>query len=156
MSDFLRLSDRSGEELVDLVELAVDLELLFSKRLDVDALKGYHLAMWWDGGGFRNRAAFELGAKFLREDLVGKESSPLARGHDLLEQPPPPSGQWSRIVDSLTVRRPTGIIKSAIDFDSETTSSLITILKMPVPVKSQSSLTFFLSQNENEIDKLPD
>lgn len=70
VSDFLRVFDRSGEELVDLIELAIDVETRFRQRSDSRPLAGYRVAMWWDGEGFRNRAAFELGASFLGANSV--------------------------------------------------------------------------------------
>ena len=65
VSDFLRVLDRSGDELLELVELAVELETRFVHRREFRPLAGYRMAMWWDGEGFRNRAAFELGASVL-------------------------------------------------------------------------------------------
>ncbi len=47
------------------MELAIDLEARAARRNDYRPLAGYRLAMWWDGEGFRNRAAFELGASIL-------------------------------------------------------------------------------------------
>ncbi|MFT4989487.1 MAG: ornithine carbamoyltransferase [Acidimicrobiales bacterium] len=46
MSDFLRVSDRSGEELVKLLELAIDLESRFTQRREDSSLTGYRVAMW--------------------------------------------------------------------------------------------------------------
>lgn len=70
MSDFLRVLDRTGDELLELVELAVDLETRFAQRQEFRPLAGYRMAMWWDGEGFRNRAAFELGASILGAESV--------------------------------------------------------------------------------------
>ena len=70
MSDFLRVLDRSGDELLELVELAVELETRFVHRREFRPLAGYRMAMWWDGEGFRNRAAFELGASVLGAESV--------------------------------------------------------------------------------------
>lgn len=63
--DFLRVSDYSAERLVAVVESAVGLESQFASRAVVPVLDGYRLAFWWDGAGFRNRVAFELGARLL-------------------------------------------------------------------------------------------
>ena len=67
---FLRVNDRSGQQLLDLIELSIDLQKRFVQRREFRPLAGYRLAMWWDGEGFRNRAAFELGASYLGADSV--------------------------------------------------------------------------------------
>jgi len=48
----------------------MDLEANFTQRREDSSLKGYRVAMWWDGAGFRNRAAFELGAALLGANAV--------------------------------------------------------------------------------------
>jgi ornithine carbamoyltransferase len=59
--DFLRLTDRSPGEIADLLDLAVRHHAAFSTRLPRRTLAGKRVAFVWDGEGFRNRVAFEIG-----------------------------------------------------------------------------------------------
>lgn len=58
---FLRVSDRTADQLVALFERAVASAATLTQRRPLRSLEGHRVALWWDGPGFRNRAAFELG-----------------------------------------------------------------------------------------------
>lgn len=60
-SDFLRLCDRSSEELTELFVRANGIREIFRPDFHSTSLRGKRVAFIWDGEGFRNRAAFELG-----------------------------------------------------------------------------------------------
>ncbi|MGH9210488.1 MAG: ornithine carbamoyltransferase [Acidimicrobiales bacterium] len=60
--DLLRLCDRTGAEIEGLIGRAAWLR---ANPRPPHSLGGRRLAFLWDGEGFRNRAAFELGARLL-------------------------------------------------------------------------------------------
>ncbi len=101
MNDFLRVTDRSGQDLLDLIELSIDLQQRFVQRREFRPLAGYRLAMWWDGEGVRNRAAFELGASSLGADSV-QIPGPVGAREDLADMGAY-LGNW---FDAVVVRTP--------------------------------------------------
>ena len=70
MRDFLRVSDRSGDEIRELIRHARGIEQAFRERRALELLNGQRVAMWWDADGFRNRVAFELAATWLGADVT--------------------------------------------------------------------------------------
>ena len=70
MRHFLRVSDRSGDVLQELIDAAIQLAPAFEERRTLDSLSGHRIAVSWEGDGFRNRVAFELGATLLGADVV--------------------------------------------------------------------------------------
>lgn len=59
--DFLSLLDLSSDEIPTLLDLAERLRADFLRGRLPRALENISVALIWDGGGFRNRVAFELG-----------------------------------------------------------------------------------------------
>jgi ornithine carbamoyltransferase len=60
-ADFLRVCDRSGSQLDSLLSAASDFKFRFEHRAQSAELQDRRVAFIWDGEGFRNRVAFELG-----------------------------------------------------------------------------------------------
>jgi ornithine carbamoyltransferase len=63
--DFLRLCDRSAAELAGLIQRAIQLRAAFAATTPQRTLADRRVGFIWDGEGFRNRAAFELGVQLL-------------------------------------------------------------------------------------------
>jgi ornithine carbamoyltransferase len=63
--DFLRLCDRSAADLARLIQRAAGLRAVFAAGTPQRTLAGRRVGFTWDGEGFRNRAAFELGVQLL-------------------------------------------------------------------------------------------
>jgi ornithine carbamoyltransferase len=63
--DFLRLCDRSAAELAGLIQRAAQLCNAFAAHTPQRTLAHRRVGFIWDGEGFRNRAAFELGVQLL-------------------------------------------------------------------------------------------
>jgi ornithine carbamoyltransferase len=61
--DLLRVCDRSGEEIVALLDRAAWLSQPDRRGEQPTSLLDKRVAFIWDGEGFRNRAAFELGVR---------------------------------------------------------------------------------------------
>ena len=99
--DFLHVHDRSGDELVALAESAKILKAQFGERRLPKLLEGRRLAMWWDGPGCRNPAAFELGIDLLGGIGVQIPGS-VGAGEDL-EDRGRYLGNW---FDAIIVRTP--------------------------------------------------
>lgn len=59
--DFLRVGDRSGSEIDRLLTRADEMRGAWMARMPPQWCAGRRVAFIWDGEGFRNRAAFELG-----------------------------------------------------------------------------------------------
>lgn len=68
--DLLRVDDRSPADIHRILAAAADLRNDFISRQLEPALEGVRLAAIWDGEGFRNRAAFDLGVRLLGGNLV--------------------------------------------------------------------------------------
>ena len=101
MSDFLRVHDRTADQLLRLVDEALVLEADFRHRRTRQELAGRRVAMWWDGEGFRNRAAFELGTALLGAVAVEIPGSVGAR--EAIEDMGAYLGNW---FDLIVVRTP--------------------------------------------------
>jgi ornithine carbamoyltransferase len=67
---FLSFFDLPADELRNLIERAVELKSAFDARMLRQLLQGKRIAAISDAEGFRNRVAFELGARLLGADLV--------------------------------------------------------------------------------------
>ena len=63
--DFLRVCDLSGPQVEYLLTDAPRFKLAFDRRMTSTELDGRRVAFIWDGEGFRNRVAFELGVPAL-------------------------------------------------------------------------------------------
>ena len=63
--DFLRVCDLSGPQVEQLLTDARRFKLAFDRRMTSTELDGRRVAFIWDGEGFRNRVAFELGVPAL-------------------------------------------------------------------------------------------
>ena len=68
--DFLRLDDRSADEIMRLLGDAARLRRDFGEKRLKPSLRGKRLAAIWDGEGFRNRIAFDLGVRLMGGLLV--------------------------------------------------------------------------------------
>lgn len=65
MRNFISLCNFSYEELTALLDRADQLRLLWKENKMPKTLQNLRVALWFYGNGFRNRTAFELGAKVL-------------------------------------------------------------------------------------------
>ncbi len=63
MKGFISLLDYSTEELVEILNRADKLQELWHKNKMPQSLKNKKIGLWFFGQGFRNRMAFEIGAK---------------------------------------------------------------------------------------------
>ena len=63
MKNFLSLLDFSTEELTSMLDRADVLYDLWIENKMPRLFEGKRIGLWFFGQGFRNRAAFELGAK---------------------------------------------------------------------------------------------
>jgi len=63
MKHFISLRDFSTEELTDLLDRADQLRVAWKENSMPQLLRRRRVALWFYGQGFRNRVAFELGAK---------------------------------------------------------------------------------------------
>ena len=101
MSDFLRVDHRTASELAEIVELAVADEAAFARRRHSPTLAGRRIALWWDGPGFRNRVAFQLGVGLLGGVAV-EVPGPVDGGEDLADR----AGYLGNWFDAIVVRTP--------------------------------------------------
>lgn len=67
---FLSFFDLSAEDLLRVIEHASELKRDFDARTMQPLLRGKRIAAIWDAEGFRNRVAFEVGARLLGAELV--------------------------------------------------------------------------------------
>jgi ornithine carbamoyltransferase len=67
---FLSLSDLTGQEITALLDRADRLQELWKSNLMPKSLAGHRVALWFWGQGFRNRMAFETGARALGADVA--------------------------------------------------------------------------------------
>ena len=74
--DFISFLDWSAEELGYVVEAAESFRQKWEARNSPPALRGRRIALIWDGSGFRNRVAFELGIAELGGVLSGSPWPP--------------------------------------------------------------------------------
>ncbi|MFW5880671.1 MAG: hypothetical protein ACOCU9_03480 [Spirochaetota bacterium] len=63
MRSFLSVTDLSADELSGVLDRADELHDLWHARRMPQSLAGMRIALWFAGQGFRNRLAFELGAR---------------------------------------------------------------------------------------------
>jgi len=63
MPDFLSLTDCTGSQLCQLLDRADALETAWRENGMPQSLAGTQIGLWFYGLGFRNRAAFEIGAR---------------------------------------------------------------------------------------------
>ena len=69
MRSFLSVTDFSTEELSGVLDRADELHDLWHERRMPQSLVGRRIALWFVGQGFRNRLAFELGARSMGADV---------------------------------------------------------------------------------------
>ncbi len=69
MRNFLKVDDLTGDELTAVLDRADELKELWDTNAMPQSLKGKRAALWFYGQGFRNRVAFELGARALGADV---------------------------------------------------------------------------------------
>lgn len=99
--DFLRVDDRSGEALLRVLDAAVGLEQQFRDRRLAAPLAGRRIGLWWDGPGFRNRVAFELGAGLLGA-TTATIPGPVAGGEPIADV----GAYLDNWLDAIVVRTP--------------------------------------------------
>jgi ornithine carbamoyltransferase len=63
MKNFISLRDFSGQELTEMLDRADWLRTAWNENRMPKSLRNQRVALWFYGTGFRNRVAFELGAK---------------------------------------------------------------------------------------------
>ena len=69
MGNFLKVDDLSGDELIAVLDRADALKEMWDTGRMPRSLAGKRGALWFYGQGFRNRVAFELGARALGADV---------------------------------------------------------------------------------------
>ena len=69
MSHFLAITDCSPDELIAILDRADELASRWAARDMPRSLAGLRLGVWFYGQGFRNRLAFELGARAMGADV---------------------------------------------------------------------------------------
>ena len=69
MKHFLKVDDFSKQEILYLLKRADLLQYRWQRNLMPRTLKGRRVALWFYGNGFRNRTAFEIGARALGADV---------------------------------------------------------------------------------------
>ena len=69
MRHFLSLLDFSGEEFMDLLDRADELRSAWTGGWMPRSLAGLRVGLWFFGNGFRNRLAFEIGARAMGADV---------------------------------------------------------------------------------------
>jgi ornithine carbamoyltransferase len=69
-NDFISFLDLSKSELRQILRASQELERSFGTRSMPPLLQGKRIAVIWDGEGFRNRVAFELGIRLMGGELV--------------------------------------------------------------------------------------
>ncbi len=69
MKGFLAVDDFSGEELYAVLDRADELKDLWDSNRMPRSLAGARVALWFYGQGFRNRVAFELGARAMGAEV---------------------------------------------------------------------------------------
>ena len=70
MSDFLNLNDLSYTELLNVLDRADVLQQRWRDNQMPQSLRTKRIGMWFWGQGFRNRTAFEIGARAMGADVV--------------------------------------------------------------------------------------
>lgn len=70
MRKFTSITDFSKEELDHVLDRADDLAQLWHRNQMPPSLKGQRIALWFEGSGFRNRLAFEIGARAMGADVA--------------------------------------------------------------------------------------
>lgn len=69
MKNFLKVDDFSGDEILAIIKRANELHDLWHANRMPKTLADKRIALWFFGQGFRNRVAFELGARALGADV---------------------------------------------------------------------------------------
>ena len=69
MKNFIEISDLSTDELMSVLDRADALQKLWPTRQMPKSLSNQSVALWFFGHGFRNRMAFEIGARALGADV---------------------------------------------------------------------------------------
>ncbi len=69
MRDFLSITDLTGEEVTELLDRADELQDRWRSNTLHTPLAGRRVALWFAGSGFRNRLAFEIGARALGAEV---------------------------------------------------------------------------------------
>ena len=100
-ADFLRLNDLGPTEIGTVLASAAYVRAEFAARRPMGGLEGRRFAAIWDGTGFRNRVAFELGIRWLGGEIV---EVPVRPGHS--EPLDDLAGYLDNWFDGLVVRTP--------------------------------------------------
>jgi ornithine carbamoyltransferase len=69
MKDFLRVDDFTKEEIYLILDRANHLQQCWRNNAMPQSLKDKKIALWFFGQGFRNRVAFEIGARSMGADV---------------------------------------------------------------------------------------
>jgi len=69
MKNFIKLNDFSKEEIAMILDRADHLQECWKNSAMPKTLQGKKIALWFCGQGFRNRVAFEIGARSLGADV---------------------------------------------------------------------------------------
>jgi ornithine carbamoyltransferase len=69
MKDFLAINDLTTDEVVNILNRADQLYEAWQNNTMPDSLKFKRIALWFWGNGFRNRIAFEIGARAMGADV---------------------------------------------------------------------------------------
>lgn len=69
MKSFLAVDDFTSDEIIGIIDRADFLQACWKKNAMPQTLKGKKIALWFFGQGFRNRVAFEIGARSLGADI---------------------------------------------------------------------------------------
>ncbi len=69
MRNFIAVDNFSEEEILSIIDRADFLQECWNNNTMPQTLKGKKIALWFFGHGFRNRVAFELGARALGADV---------------------------------------------------------------------------------------
>ena len=69
IDSFLKVDDLSAEGLISILDRADELSAAWKEGRMPKPLEGLRVALWFQGQGFRNRMAFEIGARAMGADL---------------------------------------------------------------------------------------
>jgi len=69
MKNFIEITDFEIDELLQILDRADELQIAWQTKTMPDSLKNENIALWFLGNGFRNRMAFEIGARAMGADV---------------------------------------------------------------------------------------
>jgi len=100
--DFISMNDLSGEEIIDVLELAAELKLRQKKGIPTPILKGKTLAMIFSKNSTRTRVSFEVGMVQLGGYplFITASDSQISRGEPIADT----ARVLSRMVDGIMIR----------------------------------------------------